>query len=136
MVFFFQGNVNILNQPNTSQTQTVMLGNQLVKVQSMNQLQQQQPKISTQQIQIVGKNNANSGGNQATNDTVVLTTTPGQTIKMQSNTQAGGSGTVNRTGPQQIILSSSLKVCRLNSIYFSKYTRVNSIVQKCAEKTQ
>lgn len=130
MVFFFQGNVNILNQPNTSQTQTVMLGNQLVKV------QQQQPKISTQQIQIVGKNNANSGGNQTTNDTVVLTTTPGQTIKMQSNTQAGGSGTVNRTGPQQIILSSSLKVCRLNSIYFSKYTRVNSIVQKCAEKTQ
>lgn len=36
----FQGNVNMINQPMTSHPQTVVLGNQIVKVQSMNQMQQ------------------------------------------------------------------------------------------------
>jgi hypothetical protein len=31
--------MNLLNQPMTSQPQTVMLGNQIVKVQSLNQMQ-------------------------------------------------------------------------------------------------
>lgn len=39
--------MNMLNQPMTSQPQTVMLGNQIVKVQSLNQMQHKiNPNVS------------------------------------------------------------------------------------------
>ena len=96
----FQG--NFLNQGNSPQSQTVMLGNQLVKVQSLNQIQQQQ-------IQKIGAQNAsNNASNVNTamtgNNTLVLQS--GQTIKVQQPNQG-----IVRPGTQQIILgSAALKV--------------------------
>lgn len=52
-----QGNVNMLNQPMTSQPQTVMLGNQIVKVQSLSQMQQ---KINSQ-VNVSGTNTGQDG---------------------------------------------------------------------------
>lgn len=47
----------MLNQPMTSQPQTVMLGNQIVKVQSLNQMQQ---KVNSQ-VNVSGANTSQDG---------------------------------------------------------------------------
>lgn len=90
-----QGNVmqNILNQNNSGQThQTVMVGNQLVKVQS-----QQQNSVSVNS----NVNSINTVIPNTTTKTVMLGSS-GQTIKLQ---QSGG-----MTQSQQVILGTTNKV--------------------------
>lgn len=89
-----QGNViqNILNQNNSGQTQTVMVGNQLVKVQS-----QQQNSVSVNS----SVNSLHTAIPNTTTKTVMLGSS-GQTIKLQ---QSGG---MNQS--QQVILGTTNKV--------------------------
>lgn len=85
-----------MTQTNQSQPQTVMLGNQVLKVQPMNQIHAQKPQTS-------------SAG-----ETTFLTTTnkPQQFLK-DANDDGGDKSSGNKSS-NQIILGSQLKVLKVN----------------------
>lgn len=99
------------------QTQTVLFGNQVVKLQSQTPVQQQSSQQSTNVVSgtiVNASNNSIVTNNTATGltaRTVVLGAT-GQPIRVQSpaNIQAAGSGTVTLAQPQHVVLGQPLKV--------------------------
>lgn len=112
-----QGNLNIINQPNTSQTQTVMLGGQLVKVQSVNitqQSQQQQGQTPQQQQsspQHVARIISGSGNiANANTNTMVLATNSNSQIASKQIKYHGQN--ITNSGGQQIVLGTPIKVSK------------------------
>lgn len=118
--FIYQGNLNIINQPNTSQTQTVMLGGQLVKVQSVNITQQtqqhqqqsqqaqspQQQQSSPQHVARIISGSGNIGN--ANTNTMVLATNSNNPIAGKQIKYHGQN--ITNSGGQQIVLGTPIKV--------------------------